>query len=795
MDDNKEKEIILKSEVTVAVRRLVEFVLRSGDIVAGGFGFKPDMQEGTRIHRKIQKAAVLGEKYAAEVHLSYSREYENLKLTVQGICDGIIEEENNITIDEIKSTAAPLENIDIDFNKLHWAQALCYAFMYSQNKDINKINVRLTYYQIETQEIKYIVNVYDTQTLEKFFFELIDSYYQWAEWEVNHKQERNLSIEKLSFPFSYFRTGQREMAGNVYRVIKNKTTLFAQASTGIGKTISTLFPALKGMNEGYGGKIFYLTAKTVTKAVAEASVYKMTEQGLKICTITLNSKEKICDYLKKCHPDTCPFSKGHYDRVNQAIFDIINNEINISQSVLLEYSKKHNVCPFEFSLDISEWADVVICDYNYVFDPRAHLRRFFEQGGDYVLLVDEAHNMVDRGREMFSAQLHKSNILESSRNIKKYADFLSKKLNTINRVFIELRKKLAETNNQAILTLPPDFKLQIEQFCELFEGYLASSLNLIQADPNFENILTLYFDFLSFLTVIDLYDEHFVTYAIYNEKERDVILKLFCADPSSAIARVCKKCRCVVFFSATLIPATYYKYILGGKEDALCIRLPSPFERSKLCLLVSKNISTKYKDRENSYEDVAAYINAATEIRTGNYFVFFPSFVYMNNVYNIIKEKFNINTIIQANSMKEEERAAFLNSFEDNPQNTLVAFAVMGGIFSEGIDLVGEKLSGAIIVGVGLPQLCFERDIIKNVFNDINNSGYKYSYTYPGFNRVLQAAGRVIRSENDKGFIILLDQRFLQSEYQELFPNEWKNFQRVNSPIDTAERLMQFWKS
>ncbi|MDF2686376.1 MAG: ATP-dependent helicase [Clostridia bacterium] len=363
MDEIEIKEDI-KNEVSVSVRRLVEFVLRSGDIVAGGIGYKPDMQEGTRIHRKIQKAA--GENYKAEVRLSYTREYESLKLTVQGIADGIIEEEIGVTIDEIKSTAVPLDQIETDFNKLHWAQALCYAFIYSKENSIKNINVRLTYYQIETQEIKYIINTYEYETLEKFFYDLTDSFFQWAEWEASHLKKRNDSIINLSFPFPSFRPGQREMAGNVYRVIKNKNILFAQASTGIGKTVSTLFPSLKAMGEGHGEKIFYLTAKTVAKAVAEASLLKMTKTGLETCSVTLTSKEKICEYSKKCHPDTCPFSKGHFDRVNQAIFDIINNEINITEDKILEYSKKHNVCPFEFSLDTAEWADVIICDYNYV---------------------------------------------------------------------------------------------------------------------------------------------------------------------------------------------------------------------------------------------------------------------------------------------------------------------------------------------------------------------------------------------------------------------------------------------
>ena len=776
-----------KPQVRISVRNLVEFILRSGDINLSGYVSGQSMTEGTKIHKKLQKEA--GIEYKPEVRLSYKKDYDSFCILVEGIADGIITTDKGITIDEIKTVRTPLEYVDEDYNLLHWAQAKCYAYMYAFQHELGNISIRLTYYNVNTSNIKYIVKDYTLSELDIFFGELLDKYFLWAKFEVSHRESRNKSIEELEFPFLNYRKGQRDLAAAVYYSIRDKKKLFAQAPTGIGKTISVMFPAVKAMGQEMGEKIFYLTAKTVTRQVAEEALQLMQQKGLDFKSITITSKERLCpSRTRKCDAEHCAYAKGHYDRVNEAIMDIIVNENIITHDILDAYSNKHMVCPFEYTLDIAEWADCIICDYNYVFDPRAYLRRFFEYGGDYTVLIDEAHNLVDRAREMFSIELTKKAFMKVKKEIKSKAPGIYDALNSINKFFIDLRKSFSRKFEEKVIDLPVEIYPHIERFIDESEAYL------IKGGDIPESFMELFFDCISFIAVYRLYDERYVTYAVREDDE--VKFKLFCADPSNILFNICKKMRASVFFSATLLPINYYKYMLGGKEEDLFIRLSSPFKRSNLCLMIQGKISTRYKDRENSYKLIALYIHEAVKQKNGNYLVFFPSYEYMKNVYKLYTELWpEEQTIIQNDSMNDEEREEFLSKFQPRNDITLTAFAVMGGIFSEGIDLAGERLSGTIIIGVGLPQLCLERDIISRYFNDINANGYEYAYMYPGMNRVLQAAGRVIRTESDRGFVLLVDDRFLQSRYLEIFPPEWNGFKKVYSIDDVKRIIGDFWRN
>lgn len=777
-----------KPEVRIAVRNLVEFILRTGDLDMTGIVSSRRLQEGTRIHRKLQKEA--GEGYNAEVRLSHRIEYDAYTLVVEGIADGIFETEDGINIDEIKTVTTPLEQIDEDYNTLHWAQAKCYAYIHAVQSELESIFIRLTYYNMDTGKVKYLTRKFSLAELEGFFTELIGKYSAWAEFSVKHRNERDKSIKELSFPFRNYRKGQKVLASAVYRTIRDKKKIFAQAPTGTGKTISAMFPSIKAMGEGLGDKVFYLTAKTVTRQVAEKAVLLMQEKGLTVKTITLTSKDKICaNQGGICSPDSCPYAKGHYDRVNEAILDILNSETVITRDILAAYSQKHMVCPFEYSLDIALWLDLIICDYNYVFDPRAYLRRFFEYGGDYILLVDEAHNLVDRAREMFSAGLDKRSFMELRRQVKAEAHGVYAAMTSINKYFIELRKSFEKTFETRVIEPPSQLFQLVEDFIREFDSCLSGGNGMKIS----EELLELYFNCLSFIAVYKLYDERYITYTVREGNE--VGLKLFCVDPSYLLSKACDKVRSSIFFSATLLPLNYFRDILGGSEDDYTMRLVSPFERNRLCLAAADNISTKYKDREDSYALVAEYVKAAVSRKTGNYFVFFPSFEYMNKVHSLYVEAWpGDRVILQNNSMSEDEREQFLQMFEEDPQISLVAFAVMGGIFSEGIDLAGDRLSGAVVVGVGLPQVCAERDIICSYFREKNGLGFEYAYMFPGMNRVLQAAGRVIRTEQDKGFVLLLDERFVQRRYLELFPTEWSGYLRVSSTEAAGRAVEEFWK-
>src|SRR5690554_40777 len=785
----KGKDIMDKPQIRLSVRNLIEFLLKGGDIMPLSLAGYEVLNEGTRVHRRIQAEA--GDDYRPEVRLAYERDLDAFSLRLEGIADGIIENEKGVTIDEIKSTRVPLDLIDHDFAPIHWAQTKCYAWMYCCQEKLETISINLTYVNVDTDELKRLSKDFSYPDLKAFIDQLIGQYEKWGSLAVGAKARRDESIGDLAFPFDQYRRGQRDLAAYVYRTIRDKEALFAQAPTGIGKTMAVLFSSIKAMGEGMGEKIFYLTAKTVTRQVAEQAVLILEDRGLIHSSITLTAKDKIClNDTVDCDPDLCPYAKGHYDRVNDAVYDILTNERLISRETLLDYGKRHRVCPFEYGLDISLWADIIICDYNYAFDPRAYLRRFFEYGGDYTLLIDEAHNLVERARDMYSAAISKKAFMNHRAFLKEAIPEAYKEFNRINRLMIDLRKTIGEKTGTRLVDFPNDLVPLLDSFCLALSDYLKKRPNRA-VDPT---LIDLYFDCLAFVAVSKLYNQGYSSYITRSYDE--LIVKLFCIDPSYLISKACKKARASIFFSATLQPIDYFLNSLGAGPDTVAINLPSPFPSDHLCLMVATDVSTRYRDRDYSYERIAHYIRNTTSLRTGNYLVFFPSYAYMESVYDLYIDLWpEDRTLKQDRFMDDEQREAFLASFEQGPRESLIGFAVMGGIFSEGIDLTGDRLSGAIIVGVGLPQLCPERDIIRDYFKEQRDMGYEYAYMYPGMNRVLQAAGRVIRSEDDRGFVLLIDNRFLYRSYLDLFPDQWLDYTRVGSAEAAAYRLNEFYNS
>jgi len=778
-----------KSQIKISIRNLVELVLRSGDI-DNRLVSSNRMLEGTRIHQKIQKES--GDKYNKEVYLSFDYEIEGFVIKLEGRADGIIIEPEGIVIDEIKSTSRPLDYIDDDFSLLHWAQVKCYAFIYAMQNELPEICVQLTYFQIDTEEIMNIRKQFELVELQDFMSELLNKYLIWASMQDEWNTQRDISIKSLQFPFEIYRKGQRELAVAVYKTIMQEKKLFVQAPTGIGKTISTLFPAVKAVGEQHISKIFYLTAKTITRQVAEEAFSKMRGNGLRFRTITLTAKDKICFNKEgSCNPDFCEYAKGHFNRVNIALIDILKDTEYLSREIIEEYARKHSVCPFEFALDLSLWADCVICDYNYAFDPRVYLKRFFlNSTGDYAFLIDEAHNLVDRAREMFSAQISKSAFLEAKKLMKERQPKIAKLLNKINLYMINLRKQCSQEGFIVSTDELKDLYKMLQNFIKEAEEWILKNQN--KNIEGFDQLLEVYFNSISFIKISEFYDERYVTFI--DAKASEVRVKLFCIDPSYLLADAVKRGKTAIFFSATLTPLSYFMDILGGDSEDYNINLMSPFDNKNLCLLVEDNISTKYKNRENSYDKIVDIINTAIDKRFGNYMVYFPSYKYMNEVYIRFTEKYpDIETMLQQSSMTEEERESFLNKFQPNTTGNFVCFSVLGGIFSEGIDLKGDKLIGAIIVGVGLPQVSAEQDIIMNYFQQKNGKGYENAYMFPGMNKVLQASGRVIRSEEDIGMVLLVDERFSHYDYRCLFPRHWEHSIRVKNARDLELKLEQFW--
>lgn len=778
-----------KKQVRISVRALVEFVLRSGDIDnrRSGAAQKDAMAAGTRIHKKIQKR--MGGNYRAEVPLKYAAldEEEDIELLVEGRADGIFEEDGIVTIDEIKGVYMDLERLTEPV-AVHMAQAMCYGYFYCCDRNLDGVRIQLTYCNLETEEIRRFHEDRSKEELEAWFRSVIHEYFKWARYLCHHELQRNQSISGLEFPFPY-REGQRDLAVAVYKTISRKKRLFIQAPTGIGKTLSTIFPAVQAMGAGKASKVFYLTAKTITRTVAEEAFRILRSRGLVFTAVTITAKEKLCPMEKaECNPETCPYAKGHFDRVNEAVFDILHLEQEMDRETVLRYAEKYRVCPFEFCLDISSWTDGIICDYNYVFDPNVRLKRYFADGasGDYLFLVDEAHNLVSRAREMYSASVYKEDFLEVKRIIKGKSPRLERQLDRCNKLLLSMKRECG------------DWQL-LEDVTGLAAGimtafsYMETFMEEFPEFPERETVLDFYFCLRDFLNVYEELDGH---YRIYEENREDgsFLVRLFCVDPSRLLSRCMDQGASTILFSATLLPVRYYKTLLSGNQEDYAVYVNSPFPEENRLLMVAEDVSSRYTRRSPSeYRKVADYIRIVTQSRPGNYMVFFPSYQYMGEIEEILEEEpLKADLLVQGQGMGEAEKAEFLEEFEKERSHSLAAFCVMGGVFSEGIDLKEERLIGVIVVGTGLPMVCVEQEVLKGYFDETEEKGFDFSYQYPGMNKVLQAAGRVIRTPGDRGVILLLDDRFLRRDHLELFPREWEHFQVVNRG-NAARCLEDFW--
>ncbi|MGE9883179.1 ATP-dependent DNA helicase [Blautia obeum] len=776
--------------IRISVRSLVEFIMRSGDIdnrIAGAD--KDSMLLGGKIHRKIQRR--MGSDYHAEIGLKFEVPCKGFLLMIEGRADGIIETPEGIVIDEIKGVLKDL-NLLKEPVGVHLAQARCYAYIYASQKKLEEIGIQMTYCNMETEEIKRFQSVYSFQELDTWFWELIGKYEKWARYQIQWKGKRNQSIKEIEFPFAY-REGQKDLVVSVYRTILRKKKLFIQAPTGVGKTMATVFPAVKAIGEGLGEKLFYLTAKTITRTVAWQAFDTLKEQALRMKVIVLTAKEKICFCEEtNCNPDACPYAKGHYDRVNDAVYELITTSDEMSREILEEQARKWQVCPHEMSLDIAEWVDAVICDYNYVFDPNAYLRRFFGEGnkGEHLFLIDEAHNLVERGREMYSAQIYKEDILKIKKLVKDRDEKLARKLNDCNKQLLALKR---ECDGLQVLDSVSHIYLKLMALMTEMERYLEDC----KEEEIRQEVLNLYFSVRTFLNIHDRLDENYLIYSELEDSGR-FKLRLFCVNPANCLQEFLDKGNSTIFFSATLLPIHYYKKLLSTSKEDYAIYAESPFDPARRQLILGTDVSTKYTRRgEDMYRRYARYLIQVARTRIGNYIAFFPSYRFMEEVYEVfvdlLKEDQEIESVMQSQYMSEEAREIFLENFEEDRKHSLMGFCVMGGIFSEGIDLAEDKLIGAIIIGTGLPQVCRERELLKNYFDAHGLRGFDYAYLYPGMNKVLQSAGRVIRTDEDRGVILLLDERFRDGRYQETFPREWKEYALCN--VENVEDYLEtFWK-
>ena len=776
----------MKNELKIAVRELIEHVFRSGDLI---FEFLNSSRpvEAIRAHQKIQNSRP--DAYQPEVSISHLVETDQFCLNIGGRIDGVYAEPDRTIIEEIKTTTRDPDYFEKNENPVHWAQVKTYAYIYGHQQGLKEIITRLTYYRIDTGEVREYELTFAIAELEVFFIDLVARYLEWAQTIIDWSQKRDESIKDLDFPFAAYRPGQRWMAVEAYRAMRDRSQLLVEAATGIGKTIAVLYPAVRSIGEGLCRKVFYLTARTTGRIAAEKALGELRAKGLRLKSVTLTAKDKICFCPDSaCHPDECEYARGHYDRINDAVKTIFAADA-FTRDRIVETARTHRVCPFEFSLDLSLWADCIICDYNYVFDPRVYLRRFFqEENGDYIFLIDEAHNLVDRSREMFSAEIYKQPILDIRRQLKKDLPHIFKSLGRINAWLVKARRKCQEAGRPlAEPARPEDLVPLLRGFLFTTERWLSRNIKTAFRD----SLLDLYFAIAGFIRVADQYDECYTS--CYEKIGKNLKLKLFCIDPSIHLANAMVRCQAAVLFSATMTPVDYFKRILGCNPSARHLILHSPFPGENLGLYISDRISTYYRQRDRTVPQISRIISALVEQKKGNYLLYFPSYEYMGKIYHSFTDRNpQVQTILQTPGMPEPEREAFLNRFTDDNPHTLVGFAVMGGIFGEGIDLIGKRLVGAVIVGVGLPGISLEKELIKEYFSRTLSGGFEYAYLYPGINRVLQAAGRVIRAEEDRGVVLLIDQRYARFQYKSLLREEWDPVW-IRNPQQLADSLQTFW--
>lgn len=774
----------------VSVRDLVETVERSGDINYR-FSGRSTALAGIRGHQRVQKSR--GDDYVAEKEVSRSEQLDQVSLSIGGRVDGYFPATSPMLVEEIKTIRADAAEIPEAIRRLHRGQCRVYAYFLACEHEADEVLVRICYLQLDDDSEVFDEELMTRESLGVYYHELLSRYFNWLTRLDTWIGRRDQGLAEASFPFAEYRKGQREVAVSVYRSLKDESQVVLQAPTGIGKTMATLFPAIKALGSLAYDKVFFLTAKTSGQQAALTAIRELKQQGIPLREVALTAKERICFTPgAPCDPEHCEYAGGYYDRLPAALDSEVGQTRSLDRENIEIIAREHTLCPFELSLDLSLLADVVVCDYNYVFDPTVYLRRFFDDSdGRYALLVDEAHNLVDRGRDMFSAEIEKSAFLKLRRDLKEVQPSIARRLAAVNSALLALirpGKESLEKDGYLLLDDVPAALLQsLKQFCGVAEDWLSQN----QPSAYQETLLTLYFDSLRFLRTMEYVDD---TYAILVQRDgKRTRIRLNNVNPSPGLARGLARGKGSVCFSATMTPQPYFQAMLGAGQDAAWYKVDSPFDSANLNVITTPFISTAFRDRERSLYELVDLIAGVVGARQGNYIVFFPSYAYLNQACDKFAERYQqYQTIQQTPGMELEARDAFLDEFVERDTGTLVGFAVMGGVFGEGVDLRGTRLIGVVIAGVGLPQLGIDRDLIRQYFDDHDGRGFEFAYQFPGINRVLQTAGRVIRTESDRGVVCLVDSRFAENRYRRLLPREW-DVVEARSREQVVATLDAFW--
>lgn len=775
-------------QIELSVHELVDFVLRKGDIDSRSFN-SMTMQEGTRIHNIYQSKQ--GSNYLKEYPLKGIFSYEDSLVYLSGRSDGIILEEVPI-IEEIKSTNCDLNSFFKENEEWHLGQAICYGYLYAIEKGLDNVKIRLTYISQANNDILKKNYCYKTDELLTKIHQYFDVYFQFARIIETRKNRRNESLSELRFPFSNAREGQMELIDFTKQAIERADSRFAEASTGIGKTMATIFSTLSYLKEDKLDKVFYLCPKNTNFDNAAKALEILNKEGYLLSYTEIRARSKMCPYKleKACNPDDCPLTVGYYSKLKDVLKDCLVHENLLNSEIIDKYAEKYDVCPFELSLDFSVYTDFVVCDYNYAFHPISYLRRFFEVPDKtyrIFALVDEAHNLIDRARDMFTVTFSEEDYKNLKKELKGYRNpEINKILRKINQ---DLRLfKQFEFNDQPIILEQLDSKF-IQHITKL-----RSEINVLETDNpklKLKKGKDFLIDLYKFIVINDLLNDGFKI--ILANKYDNLTIKLFCIDPSSFINKSLFHFLGTLFFSATLTPIDYFQKVNLNRDGFKTISLPSPFNPNNFFLIINDNISIKYKDRDKTLEEVVKEINIFVSKNVGNYLIFVPSFEYSRKI-----EKYFINDsrfVFQTTTMTNKDKDEFLANFKENPQESRIGVCVISGSFAESIDLTGDRLIGVVVVGVGLPQVNFENNLVKDFYIQKEMNGYEFAYMNPGINKVLQALGRVIRTQNDKGSALIIDSRYAQSHYFSVLKERYKNYTKIKDSNGLIKALNSFYKN
>lgn len=744
-----------------------------------------------------------GTKYRAGVELCRTVSRGGLFYEIRGAADGILRENGRATVCVNRTVSDYTSKIDNDAAAEHIALAALLAYMVAESETLGSIGFRLTFFH-NKHDISVIEKNFSRRELGEAVLRLIDLYRPFAALEAERLCVRIPNCASLTFPYPEMREGQRDFIVEVLRAVNSGGKALIEAPTGIGKTVAALYPALRTLGAGLVDKVFYFTSKNTTAIAALDAAKKMSE-STGIRTIHITAKERLCpvnlrDPLK-CTPSVCPRANRHYKRVNDAIADIVGECRVYDSDTISEFAKKHSVCPYEFALDLSEQCDIIVCDCNYLIDEAAYFRRYFDGDASVrcLFLFDEAHNLIDRAKACYSAELRLSEIrhfLDEARSLPKNA--VCDSLAALEFYIDSMRELCSDTSEEGDdgvtrgFTTLRSFDKQLYDLLCTFERATAKYIHSPLCGSLPDSLHDLHRKAQKYIGSMELFDRCFVaTVTVHGE---DVVSKIVCVDPSELLAKKTARGRATVFFSATLTPLDYYASLYGA-PDAVKLKLDCPYNPANLCVCIMDKLSVRFQYRSQSAAAVADAIMSTVSRRDGNYMVYFPSYAYMSEVQTLFKYKYpHIRTVVQSKEMSERARRGFLDAFRAGARTTLVGFSVLGGIYSEGIDLVGDRLIGSVVVGVGLVQPSDENELLREYYDDKYELGREYAYIYPGFNRVLQAAGRVIRTETDRGVVVFIDERYADSTYKELLPTQYRRAKFVGDAPSLAAVLDRFWE-